>query len=110
MPVLPIVGWAGRRGIISSLPRNASFDGDLKKKWQAAFAIWRNIQNGGGKSKSKKKPISDPQIRDMVIVLAIRHKIMTKGFRGRHPFANAFDRMARTFAKDVAGYVRMLSH
>ncbi len=108
-PLLPLVGWAGRKGIITSLPRNISFDGEWKKKWAASGAIFRAIKAGkksGGKS-GKQKPM-DPQVRDLLIVRFIADKIFRKGSKGRHPFTIVFDKRVRTFRRDIAATVRLM--
>lgn len=106
-PLLPLVGWAGRKGIIHNLPRNVSFDGQWAKQWAASYVIWKNLKKRGGKGKKSDKPL-DPVIRDMLIVRAIAAKIYEKGIKGRHPFARVWDRRMRTYAADVAAFARML--
>lgn len=107
-PLLPLVAWAGRKGIISSLPRNASFDGELAKKWAASGAIFRNSKKRRGPSTGPKKEL-DPQIRDMLIVRAIAQKIYEKGIAGRHPFTRVWDRRSRTATKDIAALLKLLA-
>lgn len=107
-PLLPLVGWAGRKGIVNSLPRNASFDGDLSEKWKISGAIFRNMKKNKGQSQGKKKPL-DPQVRDLIIIRSIARKIYEKGIEGRHPFSTVWDRRSRTSSKDFASLVQLLS-
>lgn len=102
-PLLPLVGWASRKGIVS-LPRNVSFGGEWEKKWAASGSILRNMKKGRRQGNVKRRPL-DPQVRDLLIVRLIARKIFEKGTRGRHPFAVAFDRKAGTFVSDIAGIV-----
>jgi len=106
-PLLPLVGWAGRKGIITTLPRNISFDGAFAKQWAASYVIWKNLKKRSGKGKKSDKPL-DPVIRDMLIIRAIAAKIFEKGIKGRHPFAKTWDRKAATFTADVAAFARMM--
>jgi hypothetical protein len=101
-PLLPIVGWASRKGIVQ-LPRNISFGGEWQKKWAASGAILRNIKKGKKAGRPQKKREMDPEVRDLLIVRLIAQKIYEKGFQGRHPFSIAFDRKAQTFVSDIAG-------
>lgn len=103
-PLLPLVGWAGRKGIIS-LPRNISFGGEWAAKWAASGAILRNMKKGRKSGKGSKKAL-DPQIRDLLIVRLIAQKIAEKGTKGRRPFAIAFDRKAASFHADIAAIMR----
>ncbi|MDB5344261.1 MAG: hypothetical protein JWP89_2638 [Schlesneria sp.] len=105
-PLLPLVAWASRKGIISSLPVNVSFDGELAEKWAASGSILRNMKKGGAK-KANTKPL-DPQIRDLLIVRLIARKIFEKGIVGRHPFSIVWDRRSRTINKDIASLLRLL--
>lgn len=107
-PLLPLVGWAGRKGIIKSLPRNISFGGQWQKLWAASAAIFNRIKNGRkGTAKAQKKPL-DPQIADMLKVRFIAQKIHEKGIAGRHPFSRVIDRRAPTFAADIRKLVSLL--
>ncbi len=107
-PTIPLVGWAHRKGMLSALPVNVTFDGRWAKKWAAAFAIHNRNKAGGsgsGKSKKSKEPL-DPEIRDMLIVLGIRRKIFEKGIKGRFPFRKAYEIRRKTFVQDIAVVVR----
>jgi hypothetical protein len=106
-PLLPLVGWAGRKGIITSLPRNISFDGEWKKKWAASGAIFRAMKKGT-KGKAKNSKPLDPQVRDLLIVRLIADKIFRKGSKGRHPFTIVFDRRVRTFRRDIAETMKLM--
>jgi hypothetical protein len=106
-PLLPLVGWAGRKGIVTHLPRNIAFDGPYAKQWAASYAIWKALKKRSGSGKKSDKPL-DPVIRDMLIIRAIAAKIYEKGIAGRHPFAKAFDRKAGSFAADIAAFARLL--
>ncbi len=105
-PLLPLVGWAGRKGIISGVPRNISFGGEWEKAWAASGAIVRNMRRGSKKG-GKSKPL-DPVVHALLIVRLIARKIFEKGFAGRHPFSITIDRRARTFRSDIAAAVRLL--
>lgn len=110
-PLLPLVGWSGRKGITTALPRNISFGGQWAKDWAASLAIFRAIERkggGGGGSKSRQEPL-DPVVRDMLIVRLIARKIFEKGTVGRHPFTRAWDRRVRTFRQDVASALQLLA-
>lgn len=105
-PLLALVGWASRRGIVN-LPRNISFGGEWASKWAASGAILRNMKKGSKKSTGPKKPL-DPVIRDLLIVRLIAKKIYEKGIKGRHPFTIAFERRLRVLKKEVADTLAML--
>jgi hypothetical protein len=101
-PLIPLVGWAVRHGIATSLPVNVSFD-MFPKEWAASAAILRNMGKGGGGS--AKKHEMDPIVLDLLKVRLIARKIAEYGFVGRHPFSIAWDRKARTFKQDIAALV-----
>ncbi len=105
-PLMAIVAWAGRKGIVN-LPRNMRFDGEWGKKWAASGAIFRNMKKGGRKGARSAKPM-DPVIRDMLIVRLIRHKIYEKGIKGRHPFTKSYERRMRVLKKEVRDTLALL--
>lgn len=97
--LLPLVGWAKRKGIITHVPANISFGGEWAKKWAASAAILRNMKRGAGKAKSR-RPI-DPEVLDLLIVRLIARAIFEKGTKGRHPFSIAYEKRVRTFRADI---------
>jgi hypothetical protein len=102
-PLIPIVAWAVRHGIISSLPVNVSF-GMFPKEWAASAAILRNM--GKGRSgKGSNKPM-DPITLDLLKVRLIAKKIAEHGVAGRHPFSIAWDRKSATFKRDIVAMVQ----
>ncbi len=103
-PILPIIGWAARHGMLHALGANPDM-ASLDKALAASAAIVRNVGHGGGKSGARKKPL-DPIVRDLVTVRLIARKIAQQGVRARHSFSIAWDRKTRTFAKDLAAMVR----
>lgn len=105
-PLLSLVGWASRKGIIS-LPRNISFGGQYAKAWAASGAILRHMKNRGGKSGGKKTPM-DPVVRDLLIVRLIAKKIYEKGIRGRHPFTKTYEKRMRVLRKEVRDTLQLL--
>ena len=105
-PLLPLIGWAKRKGIISVLPTNPSM-ASLRKELAASAAIARRAGKGGG-SKGPKKPL-DPIVRELLIVRLIARKIFERGIVGRHPFTIAFTRKKRTINRDVARLVELAS-
>lgn len=105
-PLLPLVGWAKRKGILSILPVNISFGGEWAKAWAASGAIFRAIKNRKGAKKSGGKPL-DPVVRELLTVRAIANKIFEKGTVGRHPFSKVIDRRGRTFSQDIASLVSL---
>lgn len=107
-PLLPLVAWAGRKGIIRSLPRNIGFDGLFAQQWAASGAILRAMKKRKGPASGEKKPL-DPVVRDLLIVRLIAQKIFEKGVAGRHPFTRVWDRRSRTATRDLAALVRLLS-
>lgn len=107
VPLLPLVGWAGRKGIVKHLPRNIGFGGEWAKVWAASAAILKNMKRG--KSSGGKKQPMDPVIYELLIIRLIAKKIFEKGSVGRHPFARVYDRRVRTFRRDIAATARMLS-
>ncbi len=106
-PLLALVGWAARKGIVTSLPRNIGFGGEWAKKWAAAGAILRNMKKGGAKKSKSTKPL-DPVIRDLLIIRLIAKKIHEKGTKGRHPFTIAFERRLRVLRKEVTDTLALL--
>lgn len=104
-PLLPLVGWAGRKGIIKNLPRNISFSGEWAKKWAASGAILRNLKKGARKGGTGPSKPLDPEIHDLLIVRLIARKIFEKGTRARHPFSHSWERRARVFLKEVRGVI-----
>lgn len=106
-PLLPLVGWAGRKGIVS-LPRNISFGGEWKDKWAASAAILKNVRKGKTGGSRSDKPL-DPVIRDLLIVRLIARKIFEKGSEGRHPFSKVFERRIRTFRRDIVKTAKLLT-
>jgi hypothetical protein len=105
-PLLPLVAWAGRKGIVD-LPRNINFGGEWVKKWAASGAIFRAMKKGKSRSTGPKKPL-DPQIRDLLIIRSIANKIFEKGIVGRHPFSRIWDRRSNTATRDIAALLRIL--
>lgn len=103
-PLLPIVAWAVRKGIVTTLPVNMSFGDAYAKQWAASGAILRNMGKGASKS-GKKKPM-DPMVLDLLKVRLIAKKIYEQGIEGRHPFAKAWDRKSATFKQDIAKMVQ----
>jgi hypothetical protein len=103
-PLLPLVGWAGRKGIIRNLPRNISFGGEWAKKWAASGAIMRRILKSKGTKKGKQKPL-DPDVKDLLTVRMIANKIFEKGIVGRFPFTRVRDRRAKTMNREIAALV-----
>jgi hypothetical protein len=106
-PLLPLVGWSGRKGITKSLPRNITFGGVWAKYWAASGAIFRAMKNRKGTSKSERKPIKQ-EILDLLKVRLIANKIYEKGTKGKHPFTKVYERKRRTFVKDIAALCRMM--
>ena len=104
-PLLPLVGWAGRKGIITHLPRNISFGGVWAKKWAASGAILRHMT--GRKSPAKKQKPLDPEIRDLLTIRLIAKKIYEKGTVARRPFSRVFNRRKPNAAKEIADLVRL---
>ena len=114
-PARVLVGWAGRHGITTTLPRNIPDTTAWAKKWMTAYSIMRAAEKkrtGGGGSKknsSKSKKPLDPQVRDLMIVIGIARSIQKKGTRGRYPFTKALEAKRKTFAKDIAALVQSMS-
>jgi len=105
-PLVPLIGWAKRKGIVRKLPVNPSLS-SLKKELAASAAILRNM--GKGRGGGRRKTAMDPVVRDLLIVRLIARKIFEKGIAGRHPFTIAFFRKKMTINRDVAHTVRLLT-
>lgn len=105
-PLLPLVGWARRKGIISRLPVNIHFGGEWAKYWSASAAIFWRIRNRKGRAKKKSKSL-DPIIGEILTVRAIANKIFEKGTKGRRPFSKVHDRRALTITKEIAALLRL---
>jgi hypothetical protein len=103
-PLIPLVGWAVRHGIINSLPVNVTFD-MFPKQWAASAAILRNMGGGGSKGGGKQKPL-DPIVLDLLTVRLIAKKIVDQGIAGRHPFTVAWERKVTTFKPDIAAMLQ----
>lgn len=106
-PLLPLVGWAARKGIIKNLPRNIGFGGRWAKLWAASGAIFKRLKEGR-KGKSKGKTAIDPEIKDMITIRSIANKIYEKGTKGRRPFSKVHDRRVKTITRDVANVLRSM--
>lgn len=119
-PLLPLVAWAVRHGIISGVPVNVDFEGQYAEAWAASGAIMRAlnspVQGGRRSTKSalagigviegrKKKPM-EPMTLAFLKVRLIARKIAREGTRARHPFSRVWDRKAATFKQDVSAYVK----
>jgi hypothetical protein len=101
-PLIPIVAWASRHGIVN-LPVNVSFD-MFPKEWAASAAILRNMGHGHS-GKGSNKPM-DPITLDLLKVRLIARKIAESGVAGRHPFSIAWDRKSATFKQDIVAMVQ----
>ncbi len=102
-PIIPIIAWAVRHGIINHLPVNVSQD-MFPKEWAASAAILRHMNHGTGSS-GKQKPM-DPIILDFLKARLIARKIAEQGIAGRHPFTIAWERKAATFKRDISAMVQ----
>jgi hypothetical protein len=103
-PLLPLIGWSVRKGIVQNLPVNLSPEA-YAKQLAASAAILRNMHKGGGGGKGSSKPM-DPVVHDLLIVRLIAKKISEKGVAGRHPFSIAWEQKIRTFQTDIAKMVQ----
>ena len=105
-PLIPLIGWARRRGMVRSLPVNPSL-GSLQKELAASAAILKHMGRGH-RSSGSRTPL-DPVTRDLLTVRLIARKIFEQGIAGRHPFTIAFFRKKATIVSDVARTVKLLS-
>lgn len=105
-PLLPLIAWAKRHGMITALPTNVNLNSSLQKKLIAAYSIRKKVRQRGSKGSKKKNTVEDPEIKDFMIAIGIKDAIWERGTKGHKVFTTIYERKRRTFAKDITRMIK----